>query len=146
MAGFTFSAAFALWIVLKLAMGIRVSREEELRGLDIGEHGMEAYAGFQNVHQHLRRGHGEVPMKLIIAYIQPHRLNDVKQELYRREIYRISVTNALGCGQQKGYHESWRGADEEVNLLKKVRLEIAVNDAYVAPTIEGIVAGPAPAR
>ena len=80
-------------------------------------------------------------MKLVIAYIQPHRLNDVKQELYRREIYRISVTNALGCGQQKGYHESWRGADEEVNLLKKVRLEIAVNDAYVAPTIEGIVAG-----
>jgi nitrogen regulatory protein P-II 1 len=80
-------------------------------------------------------------MKLVIAYIQPHRLNDVKQELYRREIYKISVTNALGCGQQKGYHESWRGADEEVNLLKKVRLEIAVNDAYVAPTIEGIVAG-----
>jgi nitrogen regulatory protein P-II 1 len=80
-------------------------------------------------------------MKLIIAYIQPHRLNDVKQELYRREIFKISVTNALGCGQQKGYHESWRGADEEVNLLKKVRLEIAVNDAYVAPTIEGIVAG-----
>jgi nitrogen regulatory protein P-II 2 len=80
-------------------------------------------------------------MKLVIAYIQPHRLNDVKQELYRREIYRISVTNALGCGQQKGYHESWRGADEEVNLLKKVRLEIAVNDAYVAPTVEGIVAG-----
>jgi nitrogen regulatory protein P-II 2 len=80
-------------------------------------------------------------MKLIVAYIQPYRLNDVKQELYRREIYKISVTNALGCGQQKGYHESWRGADEEVNLLKKVRLEIAVNDAYVAPTIEGIVTG-----
>lgn len=80
-------------------------------------------------------------MKLIVAYIQPHRLTDVKQELYRREIFKISITNALGCGQQKGYHESWRGADEEVNLLKKVRLEIAVNDAYVAPTIEGIVAG-----
>ena len=80
-------------------------------------------------------------MKLIVAYIQPHRLNDVKQELYRREIFKLSVTNALGCGQQKGYHESWRGADEEVNLLKKVRLEIAVNDAFVAPTIEGIVAG-----
>jgi nitrogen regulatory protein P-II 2 len=80
-------------------------------------------------------------MKLIIAYIQPYRLNDVKQELYKREIYKISITNALGCGQQKGYHESYRGVDEEVNLLKKVRLEIAVNDAFVAPTIEGIVAG-----
>lgn len=80
-------------------------------------------------------------MKLIVAYIQPHRLNDVKQELYKREIYKISVTSALGCGQQKGYHESFRGAVEEVNLLKKVRLEIAVNEPYVAPTIEGIVAG-----
>lgn len=80
-------------------------------------------------------------MKLIIAYIQPYRLNEVKQELYKREIYKMSVTNALGCGQQKGYHESYRGSDEEVNLLKKVRLEIAVNDAYVKPTIDGIVAG-----
>ena len=80
-------------------------------------------------------------MKLIIAYIQPYRLNDVKQELFKREIYKVSVTNALGCGQQKGYHESYRGADEEVNLLKKVRLEIAVNDAFVKPTVEGIVAG-----
>jgi len=80
-------------------------------------------------------------MKLIIAYIQPYRLNDVKQELYKREIYKVSVTNALGCGQQKGYHESYRGVDEEVNLLKKVRLEIAVNDAFVKSTVEGIVAG-----
>ena len=80
-------------------------------------------------------------MKLIIAYIQPYRLNDVKQELYKREIYKMSVTNALGCGQQKGYTESYRGSEEEVNLLKKVRLEIAVNDSYVKPTIEGIIAG-----
>ena len=80
-------------------------------------------------------------MKLIIACIQPYSLTDVKQELYRREIFKISVTNVLGCGQQKGYHESYRGVDEEVNLLKKVRLEIAVNDAFVQPTIDGIVAG-----
>ncbi len=80
-------------------------------------------------------------MKLIIAYIQPERLNYVKQALYEREIYKMSVTNSLGCGQQKGFHESYRGADIEVNLLKKVRLEIAVNDAFVEPTIEGIIAG-----
>ena len=67
-------------------------------------------------------------MKLIVAYIQPEKLNDVKQELYRAEILKLSVTNALGCGQQGGYHESYRGVDVEVNLLKKVRLEIAVND------------------
>ena len=80
-------------------------------------------------------------MKLVIAYIQPHKLPDVKQELYRREIYKISVTNALGCGQQKGYHETYRGTDIEVNLLKKVRIEIAVNDDFVQSTIDAIIKG-----
>ncbi len=80
-------------------------------------------------------------MKLIVAYIQPERLNAVKQALYEREVYKMSVTNALGCGQQKGYHETYRGADIEVNLLKKIRLEVAVNDEFVEPTVEGIIAG-----
>jgi nitrogen regulatory protein P-II 1 len=53
----------------------------------------------------------------------------------------MSVTNAMGCGQQKGYHETYRGVDVEVNLLKKVRIEIAVNDAFVQPTIDAIVEG-----
>ena len=80
-------------------------------------------------------------MKLITAYIQPHKLNDVKQELYKAQVYKISITNALGCGQQKGYHESYRGVDDEVNLLKKVRIEIAVNDNFVRPTVDAIVKG-----
>src|SRR4030067_218293 len=80
-------------------------------------------------------------MKLIIAYIQPEKLNAVKQALYEKEVFKMSVTNALGCGQQKGYHETYRGADIEVNLLKKVRLEIAVNDNFVEPTVEGIIKG-----
>lgn len=80
-------------------------------------------------------------MKLIIAYIKPDKLTAVKQALYNREVFRMSVTNALGCGQQKGYHESYRGVDIEVNLLKKVRMEIAVNDDYVDATIEAIIAG-----
>ena len=80
-------------------------------------------------------------MKLIVAYIQPHKLNDVKQELYKEEVFKISVTNALGCGQQKGYHESYRGVDIEVNLLKKLRLEIAVNEEFVQRTIDAIIKG-----
>ena len=80
-------------------------------------------------------------MKLVIAYIQPDRLNPVKQALYAREIYKISVTNALGCGQQRGHVQMWRGAIEEVNLLKKVRLAIAVNDEFVETTIAGICEG-----
>ncbi|MCS7306133.1 MAG: P-II family nitrogen regulator [Thermoguttaceae bacterium] len=80
-------------------------------------------------------------MKLIIAYIQPEKLNDVKQALYAAEVYKMSVTNALGCGQQRGYRESYRGVDIEVNLLKKVRLEIAVNDNFVKPTVDAIIKG-----
>ena len=80
-------------------------------------------------------------MKLIIAYIQPEQLNDVKQALYEKEVYKMSVTNAMGCGQQKGYHETYRGADIEVNLLKKVRIELAVNDDFVDVTVEALIKG-----
>lgn len=80
-------------------------------------------------------------MKLITTYIQPDKLNSVKQSLYESQIFKMSVTNALGCGQQKGYHESYRGADIEVNLLKKVRIDIAVNDEYVQNCIDAIVKG-----
>lgn len=80
-------------------------------------------------------------MKLIVAYIQPHKLNDVKQALYKAEVFKMSVTNALGCGEQKGYSESYRGITFEVNLLKKIRLEIAVNEDFVQKTIDAIVEG-----
>lgn len=80
-------------------------------------------------------------MKLVIAMIQPHKLTDVKQALYDAEVHKMTVTNALGCGQQKGFTETYRGVDQEVNLLKKVKLEIAVNDDYVKPTIEAIIKG-----
>jgi nitrogen regulatory protein P-II 2 len=80
-------------------------------------------------------------MKLITAYIQPHKLNDVKQALCKAEVFKMSVTNSLGCGQQKGYHESYRGVPIEVNLLKKVRLEIAVNENFVEKTVAAIIEG-----
>jgi len=80
-------------------------------------------------------------MKLIVAYIQPHKLNDVKKALFKAEVYKVSVTNSLGCGQQKGYQESYRGVPIEVNLLKKVRLEIAVNEGFVEKTVKAIIDG-----
>ena len=80
-------------------------------------------------------------MKLVIAIIQPHRLEDVLQELDKEEIYLKTVSNVLGCGRQKGRTEIYRGRKETGNLLKKVRLEIAVNDKYVEPTIRAIVRG-----
>jgi nitrogen regulatory protein P-II 1 len=84
----------------------------------------------------------EATVKLIIAYIQPDKLNSVKEELFKAEVFKVSVIpNALGCGQQKGYTEAYRGHITEVNLRMKTRLEIAVNDGFVKPTIDAIIKG-----
>lgn len=80
-------------------------------------------------------------MKLIIALIQPHKLPDVKKSLFAADVHKMTVTNALGCGQQKGFTETYRGVIHEVNLLKKLRLEIAVNAEFVQPTIDAIING-----
>ncbi|HOJ49301.1 MAG TPA: P-II family nitrogen regulator [Spirochaetota bacterium] len=78
-------------------------------------------------------------MKLIIAIIRPEKLTDVKQALTAAGVAKMTVTNAIGCGQQGGYPEAYRGIKTEVNLIKKVRLEIAVNDNFVDITINTIL-------
>ena len=80
-------------------------------------------------------------MKLIIAVIQPDKLEDVKEELYKVEVNLITVSEVLGHGRQKGIAEVYRGTKETGNLLRKIRLEIAVNENYVEPTIKAIVKG-----
>ncbi len=80
-------------------------------------------------------------MKLIIAMIQPHKLPDVKKALFDAEVYKMTVSNVLGCGQQRGFTETYRGIIHEVNLLKKIQLEIAVNEDFVEPTIKAIING-----
>jgi len=80
-------------------------------------------------------------MKLIIAIIQPHRLEQVKEQLYKADVHLITVNEVLGHGRQKGITEVYRGFKETGNLLRKVRLEIAVNDNFVEPTIKAIIKG-----
>ena len=80
-------------------------------------------------------------MKLIIAIIQPHKLEDVLRELDKKEIYLRTVSQVLGCGRQKGITEIYRGRKETGNLLKKVRLEIAVNEKFVEPALAAITQG-----
>jgi Nitrogen regulatory protein PII len=80
-------------------------------------------------------------MKLIIAVIQPHKLEDVLRELDKEEIHLRTVSNVLGCGRQKGMTEVYRGRKETGNLLKKVRLEIAVNEAFVKRAISAVMRG-----
>jgi nitrogen regulatory protein P-II 1 len=77
-------------------------------------------------------------MKLVIAIIQPNKLDDVIAALDEQKIFLKTVSNVLGCGRQKGVSEVYRGVREAGNLLKKVRIEIAVNDEYLTPTIDAI--------
>ena len=77
-------------------------------------------------------------MKLIIAVIQPEELPYIKEELLKRQIYKFTVTNAKGQGKEIPVQEVYRGISYEISLLKKVRLEIAVNNEYVDAVIEAI--------
>jgi nitrogen regulatory protein P-II 1 len=80
-------------------------------------------------------------MKLIKAIIKPDRLDDVKRELYKRQVNLITVSEVLGHGRQMGVTEVYRGAKETGNLLRKIQVEIAVNEDFVQSTIEAIIAG-----
>ena len=80
-------------------------------------------------------------MKLIIAIIQPHKLEAVKKELETVGVNLMTVSNVLGQGRQKGLTEIYRGAKEAGGLLNKVRLDIAVNEDFVEPTIKAIGKG-----
>ncbi len=80
-------------------------------------------------------------MKYIIAVVQPSRLEAVKEALSSVEVFRLTVSDAQGLGRQKGHTEIYRGHEYQVNLIPKVRLEIAVNDEFVEATIEAIIRG-----
>ncbi|MCX5806367.1 MAG: P-II family nitrogen regulator [Proteobacteria bacterium] len=80
-------------------------------------------------------------MKLIIAIIKPDRLEAVKEELYKSDVNLMTVNEVLGHGRQMGVTEVYRGAKEMGNLLRKIRLEIAVNETFVEKTINAIIKG-----
>ena len=80
-------------------------------------------------------------MKLIIAIIQPSKLEDVKAALSEVEVVRLTIMDVQGFGRQKGQTEMYRGREITLNLLRKVQLQIAVNDAFVEPTISAIIKG-----
>ena len=80
-------------------------------------------------------------MKIIVAIIQPHRFDEVREELYKTEVNLITVSEVLGHGRQMGVTEVYRGIREAGNLLRKIRIEIAVNDEFVEPAIDAITKG-----
>ena len=80
-------------------------------------------------------------MKMIIAVIQPEKLDSVKEALFNAEVYKMTVSRVKGCGQQAGYDEHYRGQVKKINLLDKIRIEIAVNDSFVQQTVKAIIKG-----
>ena len=80
-------------------------------------------------------------MKYVVAVIQPDRLDEVLRCLTEEEIHLVTVSNVVGRGRQKGIAEVYRSHKEQGSLLKKVKLEIAVNDGFVEPTIKAIIEG-----
>jgi nitrogen regulatory protein P-II 1 len=77
-------------------------------------------------------------MKMIVAIIQPDKVDQVHQALIDTEIFRVTISRVTGHGQQEDV-DLYRGQEVTPSLLPKVRLEIAVNDDYVKPTIDAIV-------
>lgn len=80
-------------------------------------------------------------MKLIIAIIQPGKLEAVKEALTQVEVFRLTVMDCQGFGRQKGQTGVYRGHEFSVNLLRKVQLQIAVNEEFVQPTVDAILEG-----
>jgi len=80
-------------------------------------------------------------MKLIVAIVQPSRLEAVKEALTEVEVFRLTVVDCQGFGRQKGQASSFRGPAFAINLLRKVQLHIAVNEEFVEPTIQAILKG-----
>jgi nitrogen regulatory protein P-II 2 len=80
-------------------------------------------------------------MKYIIGIIQPDRLDDVLEKLTEKEIHLVTVSNVIGRGRQQGIAEVYRSHKEPGNLLRKTKLEIAVNDEYVDAAVNAITSG-----
>jgi len=80
-------------------------------------------------------------MKYVVAVIQPDRLDEVLKKLTEKEIHLVTVSNVVGRGRQKGIAEVYRSHKEQGSLLRKIKLEIAVNEEYVEPTVNAIIEG-----
>lgn len=78
-------------------------------------------------------------MKMVVAIIRPEKLEAVQAALAERDVYLMTVTDVRGCGRQRGYTEVYRGAEFQIRLLPKLKLEIAVNDAFAEAAVEAIV-------
>ena len=160
---FTFASSALVWLILKKTMGIRVSREEELQGLDIGEHGNAAYPDFALAAptaeldgepgmpapapaaaeavsadaavpvEHRVRTGPKLTKVTIVA--SQARFSQLQEALERLGITGLTVTNVFGYGAQKGHRTYYRGAPVEARLLPKLKVDIVVSKVPVAEVV-----------
>ncbi len=162
---FTFLAAGLVWLVLKATVGIRVSREEELTGLDVGEHGNMAYPDFAPAALtvetesgeasapdgapapaaatpeeavpvvHRASGGGKKMTKVTIIANQA-RFNQLQEALEKCGVTGLTVTSVFGYGAQKGHVTYYRGAPVEARLLPKMKVEVVVSKVPVSQVVD----------
>ena len=163
-AAWTAVAMAIVFILIKKTIGLRVSRANELSGLDICEHGLcSAYADFMPavtdaaddeayvptgdvpmddaVPVQIKSTKGkitasDVKMTKIEILLKPERFEALKDAMLKIGITGMTVTNVMGCGAQKGKPEFYRGVIHEISLLPKVQVEIVVSKVPVLTVIE----------
>lgn len=159
---FVFASSSLVWFVLKKTIGIRVTAEEELAGLDIGEHGNSAYPDFAPAVSYSAYDVDDedvtvtkvpvseaVPVKVsgdidsstpkftkVEIICKESRLEKLKNAMTELGITGMTVSHVMGCGQQKGKPEYYRGVPIETNLLPKVQVDIVVSKVPVRSVIE----------
>ncbi len=155
---FTFVASALVWLAIKATVGIRVSREEELTGLDIGEHGNMAYPDFapaalqfENASEMAHSGASVAPdeavpvvhhestgskMTKVTIVTNQARFNLLQASLEQIGITGLTVTSVFGYGVQKGHETYFRGAPVEARLLPKIKVEVVVSKVPVSDVIE----------
>ena len=143
----TMTIAFA---VIKKTIGLRVSREEELAGLDIMEHGLESsYAGFLTQDDSIgaqsvpaaaetsaKAGGESHPLTKISIVTRRNKLEELTKALHEIGVTGMTISEVLGCGMQKGDVEYYRGVKMDVKLLPKVKIEIVVSEIPVDLVVE----------
>ncbi|MET9647777.1 P-II family nitrogen regulator [Streptomyces syringium] len=78
-------------------------------------------------------------MKLITAVVKPHRIDEIKDALRTFGVQGLTVTEASGFGRQRGHTEVYRGAEYEIDLVPKIRIEVLVEDADAEDVVDVIV-------
>ena len=150
------------FLVIKVIVGLRVNREEEMAGLDAAEHGLpSAYAGFAMLPEYIEEGNDPVvvsgdtpvaeavPVKRVPTFeegtpkftkieiiCKESKFEVLKNAMMKLGITGMTVSHVLGCGIQKGKPEYYRGVQIEANLLPKVQVEIVVSAVPVRKVIE----------